>query len=404
MKCKSCGMDIENNNQSFCVYCGAMFKNPKTGETVAESFIDEKKPEMQISESNEEILSDEMETAEEIEIPKPEEVPEEKSERISLKKPEEEKISEEVKIPEKIHIDEAEQPEKAEIKVGGTRITAAFFLSIVSAVIFIAVCTALSLKLGVTADGLQKSAQRMDVWTVINADTGGMSLSDRLYYACNFNEASHGYANETEFAVYLTDTDFMQFIASKTGEYADYILNGKGESPTVTENELADFFKDYGQLGKDTFGYYMQTSDYNLIRKSLSAYNISDTMSVDRIGWKLNFRLENIRFLLSYVTIGIFIALFLVILIWTAIIVDKKARHLLAMYGNVLFWSGTVLVAAGIGISCAAAIAYVLTGSFALYIIVSCLLPTAGYAVCIGGLSVVIGYILKRIRKFIVRR
>ncbi|MDE6776107.1 MAG: hypothetical protein K2J37_07440, partial [Ruminococcus sp.] len=390
MKCKSCGKDIGDSNSSFCIYCGAMCRNPETEEILTENSIEENKPEIEIPVSGSENLSDGTETSQETEILKlkkcheeeifEEGVPEEKSEKISLKKT----------IPEEIHEYEAEPPENneiTEIKVGGTRITAAFFLSVVSAVIFVAVCIALSLKLGVTADGLQKSVQRMDVWTVINADIGEMSLSDRLYYACNFGDASQGYANKTEFAVYLSETDFMQFIASKTGKYADYILNGNGESPTVTENELADFFTDYSNIGKDIFGYYMQTSDYNAIRKSLSANNISDVMSVDRIGWKLNFRLENIRFLLSYVTIGIFAALFLVILIWTAIIVDKRVRYLLAMYGNVLFWSGAVLIITGIGISCAAAISYVLTGNFILYISVSCLLPTAGYIVFIGCVS-----------------
>ncbi|MDE5764916.1 MAG: hypothetical protein K2I00_08125 [Ruminococcus sp.] len=396
MKCKSCGKDIGDSNSSFCIYCGAMCRNPETEEILTENYVEENNPQTEMPVSDSEIMSDETEISEETDITEfKKEIPEQKSEKISLKK----------NIPEEIYESEPPKDNKiTKIKVGGTRITAAFFLSVISSMIFIVVCIALSLKLGVTADGLQNSVRRMDTWTVINADIGGMSLSDRIYYACNFGDASQGYANKTEFAVYLSETDFMQFISSKTGKYADYILNGNGEAPTVTENELADFFTDYSNIGKDVFGYRMQTSDYNAIRKSLSANNISDTMSVDRIGWKLNFRLENIHFLLSYVTIGIFVALFLVILIWTAIIVDKRVRYLLAMYGNILFWSGAVLIIAGIGISCVSAIAYVLTGNFILYVSVSCLLPTAGYIVFIGGVSVVIGYILRKIRRYIIHK
>lgn len=295
----------------------------------------------------------------------------------------------------------AENPPPKPKKVGAGRIMGASVISIFAGIVLVAVSLLFSLKLGLSPDRMSKSVKNTDVWKIINAEVDGMTVSDAVYYETNFDKATHGFADKSEFAFYLSKTDVTGFLSEKVKIYADYILNGKGDEPTVTENEITEYFMEYGETGKEVFSYDMQTADYNSIRSSLTDRKTSERFSVSGIGWNIKFRLENVKHLLSYPTLSILAVLFLVLLIWIAVVVNHKGKHTLGLYGNILRWGGIATIAAGFIASPAMALMYVLDEKFHYLCLSLLLFPPAVYAVIIGAILTVAGVILLKAKRAI---
>ena len=444
MKCKICGAAYDDDNLYFCIGCGAMLKNPVTGGIVRENRVDDFPeyaseavetdvsedisvlPEPVVDETAETLPEPEMtaepvpEIEEEI-LPPP--VHSDKKEVVFSSdevenKPVREPINEAPKNEPFIEkerenaavnstaapVKSDEQPVSplaAPAKTGFGRLLGASIVSFIAAALLIAVSLFFSLKLGFTGTNLHNIADGLDKWAVINARFNDMTLAENLYYETDFDKATHSFADKTEFTLYLAGTDFTGFCADKLEAYADYIIDGVGEEPTLTENEIIDFFKANHDRGTEIFGYEMQTADYNAIRSSLAAHETAEKFSVSKIGWELKFRLESIGYILSYVTIGILAALSIVLMIWVAVIVNRSGRHILGFLGNIFAWSGLAVLLAAVAASAGAALGYAVTGDFLCYLSSTLLLPTALYAACIGAILLISGLVIKKVKSSI---
>lgn len=435
MKCNLCGAVHEDDNLYFCITCGAMLKNPVTGEYVKENIGEASKEASDISDnetSTENISADiptEPEQDEILEIspdilpepeelPKPEPVKEEKifsteaikdtppaepapeipREELHIAK-EREKATENTAIPpvqeEAAPVEEA--PQKPE-KVSAGKIFGAGVVSLITTIILTAVGLLFSLKLGFTGDNLHNIAKDLNKWSIINARMDGLTVSDNLYYKSDFDKATHNFADTTDFALFLAKTDFTGFCADKLEVYADYIIDGKGDEPTLTENEIVDFFKENHDIAKETFGYDLQTADYNSMRTSLANNETAEKFSVSKIGWDLRFRLENIRYILSYLTLGILAAIVALLMIWIATLVNCKGKHIIGFFGNIFTFSGLAVILVSVAVSAGAALAHTVTGDFLCYLSSTLLLPTAVYGVCIGAILLIAGLIIKKVK------
>lgn len=455
MKCKNCGAVHEDENLYFCIGCGAMLRNPATGKIVKENREDTI-PQDEVKETAE--IPAPMETAEEI-LPEPEKPSEEVSEVdkllrlveekkeavISLEKANE-KVSEktEEKAPElpkedipAIEEKKSAAEEKAErlfiekereaafvpppvenippaeenaavepaeqkpAKVGVGKYFGGFLIALLAGIVLTAFCLIFSLKLGFTGTNLHNIAKDLDVWSVINAELNDMSLADNLYYETDFDKATQGNADKTEFTLFLAGTDFTGFCADKLEQYADYIIDGSGDMPTVTNNDIVEFFRANHDIGVGIFGYDMQTADYNAIRSSLDAHKTSEKFSVDKIGWEMKFRLENIGKILSYVTIGILAGVFILLMIWIAVILKNSKKAIRGYMGNIFTFSGLVVLAVSIAVSAGAALVYAVTGDFLCYLSSTLLLPSAAFGGCFGAFVLIVGLIIKKVNSSI---
>lgn len=437
MKCNLCGSVHEDDNLYFCITCGAMLKNPVTGEYVKEN-IGEASAEASDTPDNEtltenipadipsepeqdeipEILPDILPEPEELpEIPTepvkdenvfsteaikesvtPKPIPEMPKEELHIAR-EREKFAENTAVPPVQENPAAveEAPQKPE-KVGAGKIFSAGVVSLITAVILTIVGLLFSLKLGFTGDNLHNMAKDLNKWSIINARLNGLTVSDNLYYESEFDKAAHGFADTTDFALFLAKTDFTGFCADKLEAYADYIIDGKGDEPTLTENEIVDFFKENHDIAKETFGYDLQTADYNAMRTSLINNETAEKFSVSKIGWELRFRLENIRYILSYLTLGILTAFVALLMIWIATLVNCKGRHIIGFFGNIFTFSGLALIIVSVAVSAGAALAHTVTGDFLCYLSSTLLLPSAVYGVCIGAILLIAGLIIKKVK------
>lgn len=435
MKCNLCGAVHEDDNLYFCITCGAMLKNPVTGEYVKENIGEASKEASDISDnetSTENISADiptEPEQDEILEIspdilPEPEELPEPEPvkeekifsteaikdtpsaepapeiprEELHIAK-EREKATENTAIPpvqeEAAPVEEA--PQKPE-KVSAGKIFGAGVVSLITIIILTAVGLLFSLKLGFTGDNLHNIAKDLNKWSIINARMDGLTVSDNLYYKSDFDKATHNFADTTDFALFLAKTDFTGFCADKLEVYADYIIEGKGDEPTLTENEIVDFFKENHDIAKETFGYDLQTADYNSMRTSLANNETAEKFSVSKIGWDLRFRLENIRYILSYLTLGILAAIVALLMIWIATLVNCKGKHIIGFFGNIFTFSGLAVILVSVAVSAGAALAHTVTGDFLCYLSSTLLLPTAVYGICIGAILLIAGLIIKKVK------
>lgn len=464
MKCKNCGAVHEDENLYFCIGCGAMLRNPATGKIVTENREDTI-PQDKVKETAETPAPMEtaetpasMETAKEI-LPEPEKPAEEVSEVdkllrlveekkeavISLEKANEktEKKTEE-KAPElpkedipafeekkpaaeekaeKLFIEKereaafvpppaenippaeenaaVEPAEQKPAKVGVGKYFGGFLIALLAGVVLTAFCLIFSLKLGFTGTNLHNIAKDLDVWSVINAEFNDMSLADNLYYETDFDRATQGNADKTEFTLFLAGTDFTGFCADKLEQYADYIIDGSGDMPTVTNNDIVEFLRTNHDSGVGIFGYEMQTADYNAIRSSLDAHKTAEKFSVDKIGWEMKFRLENIGKILSYVTIGILAGVFVLLMIWIAVILKNSKKAIRGYMGNIFTFSGLVVLAAAIAVSAGAALVYAVTGDFLCYLSSTLLLPSAAFGGCFGAFILIVGLIIKKVNSSI---
>ena len=297
--------------------------------------------------------------------------------------------------PEQSDFVQAEQPRK----VGAVRLTGAWLIAVAAFISLLTLSVMFAVKLGISGDILEKRTRSMDINTVLDADYNGKSLSDAIYNETGFGEASHGKVSKSEFRTYLSKTDLLKYAGGYIKDYTDYILIGGMSDPSLTNNDLADFFASNSDIANDVFEYEMKVADYNRVRSVLAEKDTAKNFSLAKFEDSINFRLENISFIFSYVTLGIIGGLVFVLLIWIIVAVDKRGKHVVGLYGSIFSWSGVFMAVIGLAAVAGTSIAHVITGDFIFYLCAALLLPFGVFALCIGAGELFIGFIFKRIRR-----
>lgn len=300
--------------------------------------------------------------------------------------------------------DEEEYAAEQPIKVGAGRLIGAGFITIIALLLMIVLSLMFCMKLGISGDIVRKRVENMSFATAVDGDFQGKTLYDDMYGALAFSDITQGKANRSEFREYLMRTDMLAFAGKKAGQYVDYMMIGDMADPSVTASEITEVFEDASGADDDVFGYTLQSSDYNKLRRQIEKNNIEDNLSIDLWSRKAGFGLDNLNYMFSYITLGVILALVLVLLIWIAVIVDKRGKHLLGFYGNVFKWSGALVFIIGAVVIAGGGIAYLLTGQAVFYIVPQVLLPFALLALCVGALEFFIGWLFRRIKTAIRRK
>lgn len=296
-------------------------------------------------------------------------------------------------IPESVTIQKS-------VKVGAGRIAGASVVAVFAAVFLIILSFAVCFKFGASGSILKDRIENLSANTLLGAEFDGDEISDNIYKTIGFRGVTHGNATESDFKDFLVKSDMLSFIGKNAENYADYIFNGKGKNPSIGASEIkTDFFKANNNVADEIFGYTLSKGDLKLIEQHLEEENIDETLSIKEWNKKAGFDLKNISYILSYITLGIFFALIVVLFIWIAIIVDKKGRHIMGFYGNILFVSGIILFVSGLGVLAGSAIAYSITGNVMFYLIQNVLLIFGILSAGVGAFELILGLIFKKIGK-----
>ncbi len=298
-------------------------------------------------------------------------------------------------------------PQKQKAKVGGGRITGATIVSVFATIFLLFVSIALCIRFGASGEILEKRINKLDENTIFSAKYQGEEISKDMYNSLGFRSLTEGYADEASFKKYIVRTNILEFIGSHVKDYADYIIEGKGDDPSVTASVIKDEFfadDDNNDVADEEFGYPLGKNNLKELKSRLNDNDIDTTLSVKEWNKKAGFDLKNLNYALSFVTIGIVGAVVLVLLIWIAVIVDKRGKHLMGFYGNIFFISGLILFLIGAAILAGAAVVFTITGNVVFYIIANVLLPFGLAALGSGVVWMLLGFIFKKVRKSIKRK
>jgi len=292
-------------------------------------------------------------------------------------------------------------PAAAPSKVGAGKLIAAWFISLLAIIVLTVLSLAFSVKLGVTGSYVRRSIEGMTADSVLGADVNGESLSDNIYKGLGFDDISHGMVDRFAFRDFMTRTDFLSFTGKKIAGYVDCIIGGSEQDPSVSESEIIGFFENNAELSEKCFGYKLQTLDYNNMRRNLEKENFVYKASLAGLSDAAGTPLQNLCYIFSYITLGILLALLLVLLIWIAVVTDRRGKYIVGSYGKILIWSGIIVLAVALAASAGTSIIYVLTGWFEFYVAASVLLPFAAFAGVIGLFEIILGLVFRKIRKSI---
>ena len=306
---------------------------------------------------------------------------------------------------EEISADDSEKEYgEKKTKVGAGRIIGAGIITVIALILLVILSLMFCMKLGISGNIVKHQIERMRITSVLDGELDGKPIYEDIYGSLAFSDMTNGSASKSDFREYLSRTNLLGFAAEKASAYTDYIMNGNIADPSVSNNDITAFFEGNSGLDKEVFGYELKIADYNKLRSQLEKNKVEESISLDQWGRMAGFSLDNLSYLFSFITLGIILALILVLLIWIAVIVDKRGKHLMGAYGNIFVWSGAVVFIVGLAVIAGGAVAYVLTGQAVFYIGANVLLPFALLAIAVGALEFILGSLFKRIRKAIRRK
>lgn len=281
------------------------------------------------------------------------------------------------------------------VKVGGLRITGASVITFFSVIILLGITLISSLKLGLTGERVEKQIKSMDTWAFVSSELDDRLVSDNLFGELHIGTATDYLYNEADFHSFLGESDILDFVGGKAGEYVNYIFSGKGKAPTVDADDITDFIKNNAErYDKDFAG----AIDYRVIEDAMDKNGTLEYFDLGEIEDEIDFSTDTIRYGISYLTIGILAALLIVLMIWIAVIVDRKARFLLGFYGNIFKWSGILTFLAGLAIAGGTAVLHVVSNEAEIYLLSAVALPVGIYAMIIGFALGLLGFVFGKIK------
>ena len=304
-----------------------------------------------------------------------------------------------------------EQPQYAEApakkKIGGGRIFGAVFISIITFVLLLGLSLAVTIKFGASGKTLRKGIEKLDKKTLFSAEYDDEEIATDLYKSLGIRGITDGYTDDTAFKKYITETNILEYIGENVENYAKYIFDGKGDDPSITADDIAaDFFgsDENNKLADDYLGQKFAKDDLRTISRNMSKNDVDKNLSIKEWNDTVGFELKNISYGLSWITMGILAALIFVLLIWIALIVDRRAKYVSGFFGTVFAFSGSIMFVIGLAIAGVCPLLFALTSNVVFYVVFHVLLKFAIVALCVGVGELFLAYVMKKIKKGIRKR
>ena len=301
-----------------------------------------------------------------------------------------------------------ETKNKPKKKVSGGRIFGASLVSLLALVFLLLFSCLLAVKIGLNGNIVKKRAEKLNAKTTLTAEFDGKELAKTFYDSMGFRTATRGTADEEGFKNFMLSTDspnFREYAGEVAEGYLDYIIDGYGKNPSITSEDFVnDFIKSNKKSIVSEFEYDLSDSEYELIQNNLDKDDFTDSMDIREWNKNAGFDLGDLSFAFSYITIGIIAALVLLILIWIAAIVEKRAKHVTGFFSFIFNFSGCISFLSGLTIIIGSAIAFTATHNVVFYLSENLLMPFSFLLCIIGAGEVFIGFIFSKARKRIKKK
>ncbi len=404
MNCKICG-NVLSDDAKFCTECGA----DTSIEAVAAA------SEEPVAEESNAVQEAEKTALENVEIETSEKIPAVTAEDEPAAPAEEEKtpVTESIAAPaeESVKTPETEpktvpaEEKKKSVKVGAGRIFGASVVAIFAIVFITITGLLLSAKIGLNGNVLKNRAEDANIGAILDSDFNSeITAGEYIYNNIGSSILGSKGIKTQDLRMFLIEADFEDFAAEKIEAYADYIIDGKDKDPSASSQDFVEFFSDNEKTAAEVFDEPFSESDYKNMAIRLENRGLDDVLSVKEWGNKLGFKASNLSYIFSYLTLGIVAAISLFMLVWIAIIVDKKARHLTGFYGNIMLLSGLVMFIPSAAFLAGASTVALSTNALGAFLAAELLVPFALVMLCTGAFELILGIIFKRIKKFIKKK
>lgn len=396
MNCKSCGNQL-SDEAKFCTECGELIDK----DTAAIEAVEENAVEAVTAETA--AVTAEEKAEETVPAPEEEAVP---VSEVKITETEAAPVIKEEapKAQEAVQVSPADE-EKKPVKVGAGRIFGASVVAILAIVFITAAGLLLSAKIGLNGNVLRNRAEDANIGAILGSEYNDeITASEYIYNNIGASILGKKGIQPKDLRSFLIEADFEDFAAEKLEAYADYIIDGKGKDPSASSEDFVEFFRDNENTAREEFGEPLSESDYKNMAVRLKNRGLDDALSTEVWGDKLGFSAKNLSYIFSYLTLGIVAAIALFMLVWIAIIVDKKARHLTGFYGNITLISGLIMFIPSAAFLAGASTIALSTNTLAAFLAAELLVPFALVMLCTGAFELVLGIIFKRIKKFIKKK
>ncbi|MBQ8297707.1 MAG: zinc ribbon domain-containing protein [Ruminococcus sp.] len=288
-------------------------------------------------------------------------------------------------------------------KVGAGRFLGASIIAVFAFIFLMLFNLVLSSRIGFSSDIVKSSAESMSMETLLDSTLeSGETVAEYIYNNLDSSFIRKSKAEVKDIRGILINSNAKEFLAETLEGYAAYIVDGsQSGDPSLTAKDVVGFLEENKNVFSTELYYNMSQGDYDLIRQGLLNDNFDEKLSVSEWSDEIGFNVHNLNLIFSFITIGIVLAIVVVLFIWIAIVLDKRNKHVLGYISNIMILAGLLFFIPSVVFIIGSAFAALNAGTAAAYICAKLLLPLAAVAACTGAFEVVAAVILKKIRKHI---
>ncbi len=277
-------------------------------------------------------------------------------------------------------------------------------ITAIFAVIFLILLNILfSARLGFSSDMTEKRISSARAEKLLSLETpDGISTAEFICSWLDEEFLQRSKAEPDDIKDFAERSDMVEEFAEIAEDYAAYIVENDTDSdPSLTDSDILDFISENENAVNLTLDYTMTIRDYKDISWTLDEKNLNEKLSIDNISLKNGFKLKNLRFFLSIITILVVFALVLLMLIRIAIVLDKSAVRVLKTYGGTAISAGIITFVPALVMTVGVLILSAVTDSILTYLFARLALPFALIALCTGAFQAAVGIILRKSGKHI---
>ena len=285
-------------------------------------------------------------------------------------------------------------------KVGGGKMFIASIIAFITILVLLTFSLAVSVKFGASGSTLKGRIKKLNKNTLLSAEFDDDEVSNNIYKTLGFRSITDGDADKDDFKEYLMESDMLEYLGQNVKNYADYIIEGEGKDPTITSEDIRnDFFKENNDVAEDIFGKKLNKKALNKVQSRLEANDVDKSLSISEWNNSSLFSMSDYNYIFSYLTLGIMIAIVFLFLIWIALIVDRKGRHVCGFFGTIFSITGLLMFIIGVGVLGVCSILFAVTSNVIFYLIPNVLFWFGIIALCFGAGELFVGGIFRKISK-----
>jgi hypothetical protein len=307
-----------------------------------------------------------------------------------------------ISVPENRQVN-PDKPKAPVVKPSGGKIFLATVISIFAVVFLLVFNLIFSARIGLSSDLVRSSAESMSVENLLDYTfEDDSTIAQYIYDNLSSDFVRSSGAEKKDIGNILKKSNLNEFIAETAAGYSEYLIEGAvSADPSVTSVDVAEFIHENKSIFKSELGYSLDSQDYEEFQENLEKDGFDDILSIEKGSEYIGFSLRNTHFFFSFITIGVILAIVLVLGIWIIVLMDKRGRYTTGYLGWILLISGIIFIIPSVAFFGIMGYNILLGENALLYLGTRIFLPFASIAGCTGLFEIIAAFILLKIKKYL---